>query len=120
MMRIVLTSFVLSLMFATTAPAAQEFQTVREQDRFVNLVSGRELTRFGIKLTVTPDGEIRGRAFGRPVSGNWQWSDGYFCRTLFYGDRDLGPNCQEVKVQGETIRFTSDRGQGIYADLTLE
>jgi hypothetical protein len=54
------------------------------------------------------------------VTGDWQWTDGYFCRTLFYGERDLGPNCQEVKVQGATVRFTSDKGQGIYAELTLE
>jgi hypothetical protein len=119
-MRIILTAIVISLMSVSTAPAAQEFQTVRDQDQFVKLVSGKELTRFGISLTVTPDGEIRGRAFGRPVTGDWQWTDGYFCRTLFYGERDLGPNCQEVKVQGATLRFTSDKGQGIYADLTLE
>jgi hypothetical protein len=119
-MRIVLTSFVLSLMLASTAPAAQEFQTVRDQSRFLELVVGKQLTRFGIRLNVTPDGEIRGRAFGRPVTGNWQWSDGYFCRDLYYGERDLGANCQEVKVNGRTVRFTSDRGQGIFADLTLE
>lgn len=119
-MRIILTAIVISLMSVSTAPAAQEFQTVREEAQFVSLVSGKELTRFGISLTVTPEGQIRGRAFGRPVTGDWQWTDGYFCRTLFYGERDLGPNCQEVKVQGETLRFTSDKGQGIYADLTLE
>lgn len=119
-MKIAMTSFAMTLLFASQAPAAQEFQTVREQDRFVQLVNGRDLTRFGIRLKVTPDGEIVGRAFGRKVSGNWQWADGYFCRSLYYGERDLGPNCQEVKVSGETIRFTSDRGQGIYADLTLD
>ena len=43
-----------------------------------------------------------------------------FLPDLFYGERDLGPNCQEVQVNGETLRFTSDQGQGIHADLTLE
>lgn len=118
-MRFLLTSIVLSFMSVSSALASQEFQTVREQSRFVELVAGKQLTRFGISLNVTPDGEIRGRAFGRPVTGRWQWSDGYFCRDLFYGERDLGANCQEVKVNGRTVRFTSDRGQGIFADLTL-
>jgi hypothetical protein len=35
------------------------------------------------------------------------------------GEDDLGFNCQLVQVNGETLRFTSDQGQGIYADLTL-
>jgi hypothetical protein len=81
--------------------------------------AGRELRRFGIRLTVTPDGTIQGRAFGTPVTGQWNWNDGYFCRDLFYGEDDLGFNCQLVQVNGETLRFTSDQGQGIYADLTL-
>ncbi len=104
---------------ATTTTAALAFQPVREQTKFIELVAGKQLTRFGIQLTVTPDGDIRGTAFGRQVSGQWQWSDGFFCRSLYYGDRDLGPNCQEVKVNGNTLRFTSDRGAGIYADLNL-
>ena len=116
-----LTAAVLAVTIVTSAAsAAQGFQTVREQARFLDLVTGKQLTRFGIRLTVTPDGAIRGRAFGREVTGNWQWSDGFFCRDLFYGERDLGPNCQQVQVSGDTVRFTSDRGEGIYADLELK
>ncbi len=100
--------------------SAQEFQPVRDQSAFVKVVTGRALTRFGIRLEVTPTGEIRGNAFGRPVTGAWRWSDGYFCRDLAWGERDLGPNCQEVRVDGETVRFISDRGTGIYADLRLD
>jgi hypothetical protein len=88
------------------------------RDSFVSLVRA-ELRRFGIRLTVTPDGTIQGRAFGTPVTGRWNWNNGYFCRDLFYGEDDLGFNCQLVQVNGETLRFTSDQGQGIYADLTL-
>ena len=40
-------------------------------------------------------------------------------RASYYGNRDLGPNCQAVKVRGNTLRFISDRGEGIYADLKL-
>ena len=62
---------------------------------------------------------IEGRAFGTPVSGAWNWSDGYFCRDLYYGERDLGSNCQQVAIRDNTIRFTSDFGNGDYADLRL-
>ena len=99
--------------------AAEEFEVVSSRDGFLSLIEGRELTRLGITLEVTPDGQIIGRAFGTPVTGAWDWNSGYFCRDLFYGEEDLGPNCQQVAVRGETLRFTSDRGTGRFADLRL-
>ncbi|MBZ8117859.1 dihydrodipicolinate reductase [Roseovarius sp. LXJ103] len=109
----------LPLTFSTPA-AAQDFSTVQQEDSFVSLVDGRKLTRFGINLDVTPDGRIIGRAFGRDVTGAWNWDAGYFCRDLFWGARDLGANCQMVKIQGNTIRFISDKGTGQFADLLLK
>ena len=101
---------------------AEGFQTVRDKGTFLSLVKGKalEIGLWGISLQVKPNGRIEGRALGRPVSGQWQWQGGYFCRDLLWGERDLGPNCQEVKVQGRTIRFTSDKGAGRFADLTLK
>ena len=98
---------------------AEEFSTLTTRDSFVRLVEGRELSRFGIRLTVTPDGQIVGRAFGTRVTGAWNWNEGYFCRDLYFGSEDLGFNCQVVEVSGETLRFTSDQGAGEFADLTL-
>ncbi|MEM9754823.1 MAG: dihydrodipicolinate reductase [Pseudomonadota bacterium] len=113
-------AFAATLSLAGIAPAvAEEFTVIDSRDTFLSLVDGRELTRLGIRLEVTPDGRIEGRAFGTPVTGAWQWDGGYFCRDLFYGDEDLGPNCQQVTLRGSTIRFTSDRGTGEYADLRL-
>lgn len=106
---------------AAAAPlAADAFEPVKEQAEFVSLVAERDLTRFGIRLNVSPSGNIEGRAFGRKVTGAWQWRDGYFCRELFVGSDDLGgPNCQLVLKNGETLRFIADKGKGDYADLTL-
>ncbi|MEM7073987.1 MAG: dihydrodipicolinate reductase [Pseudomonadota bacterium] len=113
---------VLSIIAMSLAmPAMSEgFAKVSERDAFVSLIQDRKLTRLGIRLTVKPSGQIVGRAFGRDVSGAWQWQSGYFCRDLYWGKRDLGANCQEVKVQGQTLRFTSDRGSGEFADLYLK
>ncbi|MDG4650550.1 dihydrodipicolinate reductase [Roseibacterium sp. SDUM158017] len=110
-----LTAFLLS----AGEGAAEEFDQVSSRDTFVSLIEGRELRRFGIRLTVSPDGRIQGRAFGAPVTGQWDWDGGFFCRDLYWGSENLGFNCQLVQVDGETIRFTTDQGQGIYADLTL-
>jgi len=110
----------LTLALVLASPAgAENFDQVPEKSTFLSLVDGRKLTRFGIKLDVTRDGRIEGRAFGRDVTGAWRWQSGYFCRDLYWGQTDLGPNCQAVKVQGRTLRFISDRGTGQFADLQL-
>jgi len=111
---------VMVLTVGVALPAvAGDFIKIDNKDRFVSLIQNRDLTRFGIRLSVTPTGDIEGRAFGREVSGAWQWSSGYFCRELYWGSRNLGANCQAVAVQGSTLRFISDRGQGEFADLVL-
>ena len=64
---------------------ADGFRTISEKDTFLSLVEGRELSRFGIRLDVLDSGRIEGRAFGREVTGAWNWQQGYFCRDLSYG-----------------------------------
>lgn len=106
-------------MLALSGPAAADLVKVETQNQFVSLVSGKTLKRPLISLTVTPDGRIEGRGLRWDVEGNWTWRDGYFCRDLFWGGDALGYNCQEVLVNGDTIRFTSDRGNGDSADFRL-
>lgn len=110
----------LALVLQVGAAKAEGFRIVDDNDRFVSLIEGRELRRLGITLTVSPEGEIAGRAFGAPVRGEWRWEGGYFCRDLFWNNTDLGYNCQLVQENGATLRFTSDRGAGMFADLRLE
>lgn len=99
---------------------ADTLQRVEQLDRFTSLVKDRSLTRFGIRLNVGLDGKITGRAFGRKVTGDWTWRDGYFCRDLYLNGNELDvQNCQMVQVRGNTVRFTSDRGVGDYADLRV-
>jgi hypothetical protein len=106
-------------MIAAPLPA-DTFQPVTEQAEFVRLVADRDLTRFGIRLNVSPSGNIEGRAFGRKVTGAWEWQGDYFCRELYVGSDDLGgPNCQLVLKNGETLRFIADKGKGDHADLNL-
>ena len=103
------------------APAfADGFQRVSDGRDFVSLVKDKELRRFGIRLQVSDGGQITGKAFGQDVTGAWRWEDGFFCRDLYVGGDELGANCQLVQVRGDTMRFTSDKGAGIYADLKLD
>jgi len=117
-----LTRLSLTAVFAATVLAAAPalaFDKIKSKSDFMNVVQGKSLTMIGISVNVQPDGVIGGKAYGRAVKGEWRWSDGYFCRDLFWGEMDLGPNCQEVRVQGDTVRFQSDKGTGRYADLRI-
>ena len=103
----------------SAAIAQADFVKIEDRNAFARVISGKLLTRTGIKLSVTEGGEITGRAFGRPVTGAWAWQDGYFCRDLFWGKMELGYNCQQVALNGDALRFISDRGTGEFADLKL-
>ena len=110
-----------SLLAVIASPTlADGFMRVSDRENFMSLVQDRQLKRFGIKLQVSDQGQISGRAFGQKVTGDWNWNNGYFCRDLFVGGDELGANCQLVEVKGRTMRFTSDQGEGIYDDLRLE
>ena len=104
---------------ALSGAARADLVKVEDQQTFMTMVAGKTLTRALVKINLTPDGRIEGRGVRWDLEGTWSWKDGYFCRDLFWGGDPLGYNCQEVQVQGERIRFTSDRGAGDSADFKL-
>lgn len=112
MLRLIAT--VLALAMPTTG-SANQFEPVREKDRFLELVTDRDL-RIGIYnllLNVKPDGTIGGSALGWTITGTWDWKDGYFCRQMDWSGYDIEYNCQLVEAQGaEKLRFTVDQGSG--------
>ena len=104
---------------ATVGAAQAEFAKIEDVDAFRAAVEGKVLKRPFVTLEVSPGGEISGKGLRWPVTGNWQWQDGYFCRDLYWGESELGYNCQEVRLNGGKIRFRSDRGTGDYADFSI-
>ena len=97
-------------------------QSVNTKSEFVDLVSGRDLLSrlYRITLNVNPDGTINGRALGRDVTGDWIWNDGYFCRTMYWGKREIPYNCQLVEFDGRKLRFTTEKGTGYSADFFVQ
>ena len=112
----------MSLAFAMTFvpfAALAEFSPIKTKSEFLQVVSGKNLTMLGIRVTVDPAGGIEGRAMGWDVLGDWKWSGGYFCRNMTWGGDDLGYNCHEVSVSGNKVRFQSDKGTGQSADFRV-
>lgn len=117
-MRAMIISISLAVACMGTAASA-EFARVNQHSEFMELVGGKDLKRPFVKIQVTPQGEITGKGAAWPVTGNWIWKDGYFCRDLTWGGDPLGYNCQEVKAKDGWILFTSDQGNGDSAEFRL-
>ncbi|MEL6607627.1 MAG: dihydrodipicolinate reductase [Pseudomonadota bacterium] len=100
--------------FAIAPKAATAMEKIDDRAAFMATLGGRSLNirLYGLELRVLDDGRIIGRAAGRDVSGAWTWEAGYFCRSMMWGAREIPYNCQEVRAEGDRMRFTSDRGTG--------
>ncbi len=99
---------------------ADALSRVTDRAAFLLAVEGRSLTSTAVRLNILPDGQISGRAFGTSVTGTWVWTDGYFCRTLQTAAKTFALNCQRVDTDGNTIRFTADKGAGDVANLRIK
>ena len=93
--------------------------TVSSRSDFEDLVIDKKLERFLISLSVTKDGKIKGSAAARSVTGDWDWIDEFFCRSMLWGAREIKYNCQKVTFDGRRLRFISDQGKGQSASFAL-
>lgn len=119
-MRIVSCFFYFALFSAVSSVAWSEYLVIKDKNAFIAEIKDKTLKRPLIRLEVTEDGKINGRAAMLNVTGQWTWENNYFCRDLFWGSRNLGYNCQQVSSNGKKIRFTSDKGEGDFADFTVK
>ena len=112
---------ILSLLLVLFASPAFSKDRISDRATFLNLVLDKTLglQLFRVRLHVNEDGTIQGKGMGRSVHGFWEWQDGYFCRTLTWGNLDLGRNCQGVTIENGKLVFTSDRGTGASAKFSL-
>ena len=97
-MKEMITAICLSLL----ATSAMALETLTQRPEFVNAVAGHilEIPLLRIQLRVSDTGEIAGKGFGRDVTGTWEWADGFFCRSMTWGERELEYNCQQVAKIG--------------------
>ncbi len=113
--------FWIAIWIGLATPAAADFVPITDGKVFNETVDQKRLRigALGLTLRVFPEGRIEGAALGRDVFGDWTWQDGYFCRDMIWGERPIDYNCQLVELDGNRIRFTSDRGQGMSAVFML-
>jgi hypothetical protein len=107
---------------APTVALAADYAPVTTREAFVALVQDHQLALplFGISLKVEASGQIEGTAQGAAVTGEWDWKDGMFCRTMRWAATEIPADCQPVEVQDNArLRFTAERGKGKSAVFLL-
>lgn len=92
--------------------SSEGMPVITDRDVFLDVMDDSELRYLVVRVKVQPDGTIKGRALRWDITGNWTWEDGYFCREMDWGGYSIDYNCQEVRAQGNRMRFTSDKGSG--------
>lgn len=109
------------LSIVITWGAASHAAPITKESEFLAALDGKTLSIpiYTLRLNVLPDGQIVGRALGIKVTGDWAWQDGYFCRTMTWGSRDIPYNCQLVERTDRGLRFTTDKGAGNSAEFRL-
>lgn len=113
---------VLLMLSVPVSAAGNDFEPIKEKDRFLTLVKDRTLRigLYNLSINVLPDGRIDGSALGWKITGNWSWKDGYFCREMDWSGTPIRYNCQLVEAQGaDRLRFTVDQGRGDSATFRL-
>ncbi len=121
MVRPILALLLLSMSLTALPAWADGYERVAPREDFVSAVDGREMRigLLGITLNVRADGTISGNAMGWPVTGSWDWQDGFFCREMDWSGTPVPYNCQLVERRGDDIRFTVDKGKGDSARFAL-
>ena len=101
----------LSASHAIQQASAADGRITAEQEFRAKAVGKKLVTKSGY-VNVGKDGSLRGEFGGRELTGKWYWEDGYYCRTVKLGDRDLGHDCQAVLVTEDGMVFHRGKGQG--------
>lgn len=101
----------ISVVFSAFPAAAWERLTTEEQFR-ASITDRTITTAEGNSFTSHSDGRVTGTWGGQPMSGRWEWHQGFWCRNVRVGDTESGTDCQTVERRGNEVRNTRNQGRG--------
>ena len=85
---------------------------ITTEKEFRTIVAGKKLTSKAGYSINHKDGNITGNFRDRELTGTWTWEDGYFCRSVMLGNKDLPDDCQVITVSGDKVTYIRNRGEG--------
>ena len=93
-------------------PESSGEKTITTEKEFRTKVVGKKLITDRGYALVQEDGSMAGKLGGRELTGEWTWEDGYYCRSVALGDRQLPDDCQMVTIEGDEVTFYRKKGYG--------
>ncbi|WP_323784000.1 hypothetical protein [Thalassovita sp.] len=114
------TSALLVALLCTLPTFASGFSALNDRDSFLQMIEGRKLRQFLVWIRFDTLGQIKGRAWGRPVLGNWYWQDKKLCKRVFWGTTDKGETCVKVRIGADRVLFIPDKGEGQIEEYILD
>lgn len=97
---------------AATGLHAENFKRINSEADFRALVVDRKLTAGKDWMTVKSDGTTVGRIFEQKFNAAWVWQNRMYCRNAVMGKRQLGTDCQVVRIAGKSVEFIREYGKG--------
>ena len=100
------------LSISPTSAIAEDFERIKTKADFDRTLVGRKGSASWGWVTSRPDGTIVGAVNGESATGSWEWKNGFWCRTISWGESKQPYDCQAVFHKGNTAVFIRNRGQG--------
>lgn len=108
-----LTACLIGLMACAT-PALADFKRITKENDFRAQVVGKVYTNNnGDWFRWNADGSISGALKNKQsFTGAWNWQRKFLCRNIRVGSKELGTDCQVIRVDGTTVQLIRKKGKG--------
>jgi hypothetical protein len=104
----------------STAASAQNFKQIRTEKAFRESVVDRKLLSELGWMRVMSNGKVEGHILNQNFRAAWVWANQMYCRNAVLGKRDLGTDCQVVKLSGDQVQFIREYGKGDTGQSRIE
>ncbi len=109
---------IVDLAFGETSALAEEITTEKQ---FLEQIVGNKLVETDSWVIISSNGKVHGQGpENGEIVGNWVWQEIYYCRDIVIDDEPLPHDCQTVSMDGDTVAFTHNKGEGISVAWTIE
>jgi hypothetical protein len=108
------------LVMVGTAASAQSFKQVKTEKEFREQIVDRKLLGEVGWMRVKSDGKTEGHILNQKFRAAWVWANKMYCRNAVLGKRDLGTDCQVVKLSGDQVQFIREYGKGDTGQMRIE
>jgi len=113
---------VFSLVSFSVGSADAKPKRIKTQAEYTQLVVGKTLRQGeNTWFKGNANGTMTGMHNGEKFSGNWQWHKNFVCRNgAFAGKDPIGTDCQVVRIEGNQLYITRNKGKGKTVVYTLD